>query len=357
MSRFWHRQKAPHSKRGRSVFLAFSYRVQKTFRYIQKIITWLTITGTVLGLSFLTIWFHDDLKIHSLWDLFTRPVLRVVFENAESIAIVSAVILYFKEAPDRKEQKHYEAAQVIDNAAAANVPTSYARFKALQDLNEDGVSLRGLDVPGADLEKINLPDADLSRADLSRTDLSDAILFGADLSDAKLFGAKLSRADLSGAILSNAILSNANFSGAKLIDADLSNAILFESKLSLAKLIDADLNRADLFSSDLSGANLSGADLSRANLSNANLSGADLNNANLSGADLSNANLSGTDLSNANLSGTDLSNANLQYQWNVFGGLSPEQVKCSNNWETAKYDKKLRQKLGLPPDDENSTLI
>jgi hypothetical protein len=54
------------------------------------------------------------------------------------------------EAPDRKKRKHYEAWQVIDNAAAATVPTSYARVNALQDLNNDGVTLQGLDVPGAD---------------------------------------------------------------------------------------------------------------------------------------------------------------------------------------------------------------
>ena len=42
--------------------------------------------------------------------------LKVLFDNAESIAIASAVILYFKEIPERKKQRHYEAWQIIDNA-------------------------------------------------------------------------------------------------------------------------------------------------------------------------------------------------------------------------------------------------
>ncbi len=46
--------------------------------------------------------------------------------NLEAIAIVAAVVLYYKESPDRKDQRHYEAWQVIDKAA--RVETSYARY-------------------------------------------------------------------------------------------------------------------------------------------------------------------------------------------------------------------------------------
>jgi BTB/POZ domain-containing protein KCTD9 len=179
------------------------------FWVIQKIPTRLVVMLTVLLLSFLTISFHDDIKIQSIQDLFTRKALKVVFENAESIAIVAAVVLYFKEAPDRKAQKHYEAWQVIDSAAAANVPTSYARFKALQDLNEDGVSLKGLYTPGADLQRINLSGADLSDADLSNADLKNAKFSGANLYGANLIKAKLHDADLRGTILSGADLTSA----------------------------------------------------------------------------------------------------------------------------------------------------
>lgn len=283
---------------------------------IQSVPSWLAITFTVLLLSWLAVWFDDgDLRLRSLKDLVTRPVLKVLFENAESIAIVAAVVLYFKEAPDRRDQKHYEAWQVIDNAAAAQVATSYARVRALQDLNKDRVSLKGIDVPGADLDGIELPKADLRGADLSQATLVKAVLNRADLSDANLC-----RANLSG--------------------ADLREATFGESNLSGANFRHANLSKARSVKVNLAGAGLNGAKLHETSLLLANLSGADFSKASLSGADLGEADLSGTNLNGANLLGASFIGAK---------NLTPTQVKGARNWESASYSEDFREQLGLPP--------
>jgi hypothetical protein len=72
----------------------------------------------------------------------------MTLENLQNYSVLLIAILYVLEGSDRKRQSHYEAWQILD--AAVDVETSYARFKALQDLNKDGISLRGIDLPGAD---------------------------------------------------------------------------------------------------------------------------------------------------------------------------------------------------------------
>jgi BTB/POZ domain-containing protein KCTD9 len=215
-------------------------------RVLQQIPSWLFATSAVIALACVALWLEAD-TIHS-----PRDAVKVLFEHAESIAIVAAVIFFFKEAPNRKAQKHYEAWQVIDHAAAAKVATSYARIQALQDLNQDGVSLRGIHLPGAHLSEINLRGAILTCADLSHADLVKANLADADLSHANLRYANLIDADLQ---------------GANLMDADLSYAILGLANLSSVNLMDADLVGANLMDADLSHADLKGATLTQADLS------------------------------------------------------------------------------------------
>lgn len=191
---------------------------------------------------------------------------------ADTISLVVALVLFIKEAPDRRKQFHYQAWSTID--AAHNVKVSYARILALQDLNEDGVSLRGLDAPGAELVDINLSHATLSKANLMGSDftnanLSYANLDNANLSQTKLSGANLSYAKLGFSQLNQANLSSANLSSANLICADLSHT---------------NLSGADLRNASLSGANLEGAYLTGANLKNAKVSDDELSNAFLEGA-------------------------------------------------------------------------
>lgn len=184
-------------------------------------------------------------------------------DSADTISLIVALVLFIKEAPDRRKQFHYQAWSTVD--AAHGVKVSYARFLALQDLNEDGVSLRGLDASSAELVEINLPKANLSQANLSQADLSNANLNYANFNNANLSQAKLSGANLSHANLSFACLSKVNLSSANLICADLS---------------DANMSGVNLSHASLSGANhLGGANLKNAKVSISELSGAFLEGA------------------------------------------------------------------------------
>jgi hemoglobin-like flavoprotein/uncharacterized protein YjbI with pentapeptide repeats len=206
-----------------------------------------------------------------------------VLGSVEPISVVVALVLFIKEAPDRRKQFHYQAWSTID--AAHGVKVSNARILALQDLNADGVSLRGLDTPGADLVAINLSKANLSESNLNKTDFTNA--------------------NLSHANLSNTILSHAKLSGANLSHANLSFARL---------------NKANLSSANLSSANLICADLSRANMS-----GVNLKNASLSGANLEGTYLTGANLKEAKVSSSELRGAFLE------GAIMPDELKQEMN--------------------------
>ncbi len=201
-----------------------------------------------------------------------NSVLGEVLGAADTISLVIGLVLFIKEAPDRRKQFHYQAWSTVD--AASGIKVSYARILAMQDLNEDGVSLRGLDAPGAELGDINLSHANLSKANLMESDLSNANLSyanldNANLSQVKLSGANLSHAKLGFANLTNTNLSSANMSNANLICANLSNA---------------NLSGANLKDASLSGANLEGAYLTGANLKNAKISDYELSSAFLESA-------------------------------------------------------------------------
>ena len=209
----------------------------------------------------------------------------------EGFSILVAVFLFFLETPERDKQAHYEAWKTIDSAHGLR--TSYARFQALQDLNEDSVSLSGLNAPEADLKGINLSGADLSNAFLSGVDLSFANL------------------------------SNANLSHANLVETNLSNA-------------------------NLSNAHLTAADLSFANLVEANLHNVDFVGANLVGTNFVRANLSAAYFGDVNFSQSILKDAKLKHT-KFFGvdNLTSEQIKEARNWQEAIYDTALLTKLNL----------
>ncbi|WP_235006842.1 pentapeptide repeat-containing protein [Calothrix rhizosoleniae] len=277
----------------------------------------------------------------SLLQCFYKQALSVIeLNNIESFSILAAATLYLLESRERRRNTIYEAWQVIDNAAAANVATSYARIKALKDLNNYGVSLKALDVPSADLNGIDLAGADLSIANLSNANLTYANLKGANLSDAQLEGANLCRAILKEANLQFANLSDAQLEGANLCHADLSNT---------------DLGGANLGGADLRGAILEFADLNGVQLEVANLTGAKLAGAQLEGADLSDAKLEGVNLQqayllHANLTYADLRNADFR----GVQDLCIEQIQAANNWERARYDPSFCEQLGLPVESKNS---
>ena len=316
--------------------------------------------------------------------IFKELVALIAVENIESFSILTAAILYLLESHQRQQKSIYEAWQVIDNAAAASVPTSPARFKALQDLNENSVSLDGIYIPKVDLTNIkltnaslkgaciqgaNLTRADLSNCNLNKANLEGANLGGADLTKADLRGANLSKADLRGANLTKA-----NLCGVNLEEANLKGAFLKESQLKCANLQKAKFWRANLSLADLKDAKLSGGDLREANfqganfenadlrqtsfkgakLKEANFNGAQMGGANLRDAQLRDANLRGANLIRANLREADLFGANLEgadlrYVWK----LNPTQIKTAQNYNEAQYDWKFQEQMS----SEESTVI
>ena len=105
--------------------------------------------------------------------------------------------------------------------------------------------------------------------------------------------------------------------------------------------------RLDLFSSHLQGAVLIKANLQGAVLSGANLQRADLTKANLQSAFLEETNLQSADLREANLQGAILIKADLQNAQ----GLTPDQIRSAESWESAIFSDDLREALGLPPNN------
>jgi hypothetical protein len=157
-----------------------------------------------------------------------------VLEYLGSFSILVAVIFYFSESGDRLKQKHYQAWQVINTAQGKG--GSGGRIEALQELNEDGVPLVGVDVSGAFLQGVRLPKARLVRANLQAVDARNS---------------GFQAADLMGANLHSGNFRESNFSGANLLDADLGEADLCSANLTGAILDGARLDAADLGNSDL----------------------------------------------------------------------------------------------------------
>jgi len=222
--------------------------------------------------------------------LLRRWALLEILEYAGRLTILVAVIFYIRgcderrmqaeserqQAVDQRKAKHYQAWQVI--TAAQGQRSSGGRLDALQDLNRDGISLRGIDI---------------SKAYLRKLDLAGASLLGANLAEAYLQGANLTRAYLNSANLTGADLALANLARARLFSADLTGAFLGNANLTEANLGDANLAEAYLL-----GTNLTRADLNRANLTGAKLTYADCTEANFRIADFTGANLEGADLTN-----------------------------------------------------------
>jgi hypothetical protein len=161
------------------------------------------------------------------------PVVELL-EYIGSFSILFAAIVYFAGAGDRLKQKHYQAWQVINTAEGKG--GSGGRGDALEELNEDHVSLIGVEADGAYLQGLKLENAQARRASFE--------------------GADLRNADLQHASLPDADLHFANFRGANLRDVNLSGARLDDADLSGADLSGADLNSVVLDRADLGNANL-----------------------------------------------------------------------------------------------------
>ena len=69
-------------------------------------------------------------------------VLLEVLEYCSTFSVLVAVILYFSESGARVQQRHYQAWQVINTAQGKG--GNGGRIDAMQELNQDGVSLVGI---------------------------------------------------------------------------------------------------------------------------------------------------------------------------------------------------------------------
>lgn len=202
------------------------------------------------------------------------------------ISVLFAVGRYFWETPKRQKLAHYQAWQMINSAQGQSV--SAGRLEALQDLNNDQVSLEGLNAKGAHLRFI---------------DLRGAILQYADFQNAKLTGANLQKTHLF-----RANFQEANLSGVNFYKADLSQANLKKS------LIDLLINDGKKIPTNFQEANLEEAIFQCADLKDAVFLKANLNRADLRGAK----------------------------------NLTPAQVKLALNWQQAYYNPEFHQQLNLP---------
>jgi hypothetical protein len=159
-----------------------------------------------------------------------------VLDYVGSLSILVAVIFYFAGAGDRLKQAHFQAWQVINTAQGKG--GNGGRIDAMQELNDDGVSLVGVDVSGSYLRGVSLIHADLRRGSFDGADLRDAVLRDSVLASASLRGANLRKSDCS----------HVDFTEADFSDADLNGAVLSD-----AQMQNATFDRADLRGSDLSG--------------------------------------------------------------------------------------------------------
>jgi hypothetical protein len=157
-----------------------------------------------------------------------------VLEYVGTLSIFFAVISYFAESGDRIKQKHYQAWQVINTAQGKG--GAGGRIDALQELNQDGVALEGVDVSDAFLRGIDLQGGDLGRSNFSSADIRGGSFKAARMEFANLASANVREGNFQNADLRNATLQDADLQGADLGEADLAGT---------------DLSKADLRNTDL----------------------------------------------------------------------------------------------------------
>ena len=173
-------------------------------------------------------WAFPFSALEWIWDwlafLLSRWTFVVVLEYLGSLSILVAVFFYFHDAGNREKQRHYQAWQVINTAQGKG--GSGGRIDALQELNEDGIALVGVDVSGAFLQGVHLHKAHLVRANFSGADVRNSDFSDANLEDSELRSANFRQSNFANASLAGTHLDDADFQGADLSDCDLSETTL-----------------------------------------------------------------------------------------------------------------------------------
>ena len=183
-------------------------------------------------------WSIPFFALEWVWDwmafLLSRWSFLEVLEYMGSLSVLVAVFFYFHDSDNRIKQRHYQAWQVINTAQEKG--GSGGRIDALQELNNDGVPLVGVDVSGAFLQGVHLGKARLLRSDFSAADARNGDFKAADLQDSNLHFANFRQGSFQRASLLGAQADNADFQGADLSQADLSGAVFDNSDLRFVKL-------------------------------------------------------------------------------------------------------------------------
>jgi uncharacterized protein YjbI with pentapeptide repeats len=298
----WQERRKKISKRWKIPFLYAEWRCEQLANLLER---W----------AFLDILGHVG-RLGILLSIVTSAYFYVTESNERKVLQELMRAEYERQqAVDQKKIKHYQAWQIINTASGK--PGGGGRISALQDLNQDAISLGGIDISNA-----YLPGLDLEGADLTRANMAAAFLVQANLAKANLRSAALVKADLTDANLVKAELGYANLAEAYIRGTDLTDANLFNVDLTRAVLYRANFEKAHI-----EDANLAEANLSLANLVDADLKKANLIRASLFGADLTRASFEETNLSGVDLRGANLTEANL---WHNEHLLDIEGIELAN---------------------------
>ena len=169
--------------------------------------------------------------------LLSRWTFVVLLDYLGSLSVLVAVFFYFHDSDNRVKQRHYQAWQVINTAQGKG--GSGGRIEALQELNDDGIALVGVDVSSAFLQGIHLGRARLLRSDFSAADVRNSDFKSADLQDSNLHSANFRQSSFQKASLAGAQIDDADLEGADLSDTDLSGAVFDNSDLRFVVLTNA----------------------------------------------------------------------------------------------------------------------
>jgi hypothetical protein len=158
-----------------------------------------------------------------------------ILDYVRGFGVIVIVVFYFYDSGNRVKQRHYQAWQVINTAQGKG--GNGGRIEALEELNEDHVSLVGVDVSGAFLQGLHLEKGDLARAILNAADVRNAIVVSSDLRDADLRFANFRECDCVRTSFRGAMLDEADFLGANLSGVDLTEASLVNTDLRNTNLL------------------------------------------------------------------------------------------------------------------------
>jgi hypothetical protein len=177
-----------------------------------------------------------------------KKFLIIIVEKGVLISLISGVLKYYWEAPQRQKQNELQAWEIINGAKGQ--PGSGGRIEALEELNKNQVSLRHVI---------------LDEADLSGIILNNALLINASFKSAQLTCVTRDNGNRECTKIRNANLSYSNLQEANLFDADFQKSKFRYAKMQGAKLKNTKLQGADFEKAELQNVTFRGADLESAN--------------------------------------------------------------------------------------------